>query len=158
MKWNKDRSLKCPLCKLVNDSHSHLFFECNYSKTIWEALKVKMENVRVCNTWGPIIEHYANEPCDNSIGSVLKRIGLATSVYHIWKERNTRLFTGEEIDKSSLLKIIEENIKLQLMSLTVKKSTQVMRIAQRWNVEMNYAKNRVHSNETVPYGVFGSYR
>ena len=28
----------------VNDSHGHLFFECDYSKTIWEELKVKVEN------------------------------------------------------------------------------------------------------------------
>ena len=45
--------------------------------------------------------------------------------------RNARLFTTEETDKSSLLKITEGNTKLQLMCLNVKKSAQVMRIAQR---------------------------
>ena len=80
-----------------NDSHNHLFFESEFSKKIWEKLKEKMENRWLSN---------------NSIGSVLMRIVLATVVYYIWKERNTRLFTGEEMDVQGLLKIIIENIKL----------------------------------------------
>ena len=75
---------------------------------------------------------------------------MTSSVYYIWKERNTRLFTGEVTDNASLLKIIESNIKLQLMSLTVKKSVEVMRIAKKWNVVMNFAKNKMLSSATVP--------
>ena len=41
---NNDIGMKCPLCKKVNDSHNHLFFECEYSKNIWEKLKGKMEH------------------------------------------------------------------------------------------------------------------
>ena len=89
--------MKCPLCNKENDSHNHLFFEYEYSKVIWESLKGKMENGWMSNSWVTPLEQYINEPCNNTIGSVLKRIGLATSVYHIWKERNARLFTGEKI-------------------------------------------------------------
>ena len=93
------------------------------------------------NSWETLLEQYINEPCNNTIGSVLKRNGLATSVYHIWKERNARLFTGEKIVNSALLKIIEENIKVQLMSLKVRRTSQVIKIAQKWNVVLNYTKN-----------------
>lgn len=44
MKWNNDPNMKCRLCNMVNDSHSHYFFECEYSKSIWVDLKAKMEN------------------------------------------------------------------------------------------------------------------
>ena len=141
MKWNNDFNMKCPLCNLVNDSHSHLFFECEFSKEIWSDLKAKMEINWMADSWDVVIDQFVNEPCNNSIGSVLRRIGLASVVYHIWKERNTRLFTGEKTDKKSLMKIIEGNIKLQLRCLNVKKSAQVLRVAQKWNVEMNFVKN-----------------
>ena len=75
LKWSNDQSMKCPLCKKVNDSHDHLFFECEYSKTIWIELKSKMEIAWMSNSWGVLIEQFPNEPCNNSIGSVLKRIG-----------------------------------------------------------------------------------
>jgi hypothetical protein len=85
MKWNNDPNMKCPLCKLVNDSHGHLFFECEYSKYVWVDLKAKMECSWLSNLWDVVIEQYSKGPCNNSIGSVLKRIILATVVYHIWK-------------------------------------------------------------------------
>ena len=39
MVWNKQSSLICPLCKTVNDSHEHLFFNCSYSGNIWNEVK-----------------------------------------------------------------------------------------------------------------------
>ena len=48
------------------------------------------------------------------------------------------------------MKIIEENIKIQLMCLKVKKSAQVMKTTQRWNVVMNYAENKKQTNVSVP--------
>ncbi|GJY81765.1 RNA-directed DNA polymerase, eukaryota, reverse transcriptase zinc-binding domain protein [Tanacetum coccineum] len=131
MIWNNDTNMKCTFCKTVNDSHRHLFFECDYSRGIWEDLKVKLEVGWMTNSWEKLIEQYAQGPSNNSISSVLRRIGLATAVYYIWKERNNRLFTGEAMDNMSLKKIIIESIKLQLLSLKVKKSAQVIRIAQR---------------------------
>ncbi|GJW71932.1 reverse transcriptase zinc-binding domain-containing protein [Tanacetum coccineum] len=41
MKWNKDKNLKCPLCKTCPDSHDHLFFGCDFSKKVWEGMKKK---------------------------------------------------------------------------------------------------------------------
>ena len=74
----------------------------------------------------------------NSINSVLKRMVLATTVYYIWKERNSRLFTGEMQNKEVVLKIIEEIIRLQLLGLKVKKTTNVEKVARNWLVEMQY--------------------
>nr|GEV06483.1 putative reverse transcriptase domain-containing protein [Tanacetum cinerariifolium] len=44
-KWEKYGDMKCVFCKNVPDSHDHLFFECEYSKKIWDCLKcmVKMD-------------------------------------------------------------------------------------------------------------------
>ncbi|GJV45922.1 RNA-directed DNA polymerase, eukaryota, reverse transcriptase zinc-binding domain protein [Tanacetum coccineum] len=34
-KWYPGKDWECPLCMQVEDSHIHLFFECEYSNTIW---------------------------------------------------------------------------------------------------------------------------
>nr|GEW53344.1 hypothetical protein [Tanacetum cinerariifolium] len=36
---NPNADLKCPVCKLCPDSHSHLFIECEYSRKVWCKLK-----------------------------------------------------------------------------------------------------------------------
>ncbi|GKB54209.1 reverse transcriptase domain, reverse transcriptase zinc-binding domain protein [Tanacetum coccineum] len=32
--------MKCPLCNLIRDSHSHLFFKCGISLQVWQRVKV----------------------------------------------------------------------------------------------------------------------
>lgn len=123
MRWNNDLNMKCSLCNEVQDSHNHLFFECKYSKYIWSCLKKKMRKEGLTDSWDNVIEQFANGPCNNTIDSVLARITLATAVYHIWKERNTRIFTGEELDVQVLLNIIVEKIKLPTTMLNCKKIT-----------------------------------
>ncbi|GJT39229.1 RNA-directed DNA polymerase, eukaryota, reverse transcriptase zinc-binding domain protein [Tanacetum coccineum] len=138
MAWNNNNDMKCPLCKKVNDSHNHLLFECDFSRIIWEDLKVKMEEKSLSNNWDALINQYAGSVCNNSIRSILKRIVFATAVYNIWKERNNRLFAGKVKDDKIVLKIISENVKLQLLGLKVKKTSNVERIASNWDIKLNY--------------------
>ncbi|GJV60792.1 reverse transcriptase zinc-binding domain-containing protein [Tanacetum coccineum] len=137
MVWSNDQNLKCPLCKKVNDSHNHLFFECDYAISIWTHLKMKIDKGSFSNRWDELVDQYSKSPCNNSIGSILRRIVLSTTVYHIWKERNARIFTNERMDDKTTLKFIIDNIKLQHTGMKVKNSTNVQKIAAYWNISMN---------------------
>ena len=121
MKWNSNQDMRCPLCEKVNDSHKHLFFYCEISKEVWKNLMEKLEEIGMPILWEDIIEYYSERPCNNSIGSVMRRISLATTVYYIWKERNARLFRGEKQTIEVVMKNIVESIKLQVYSLKIKK-------------------------------------
>ncbi|GKD71022.1 hypothetical protein Tco_1325112, partial [Tanacetum coccineum] len=83
----------------------------------WVELKDKMENRDMSNSWDILVDQYAGNVCNNSIGSILIRIVLSAAVYNIRKERNARLFIGEVKDDVTVLKIIIQNVKLQLSSL-----------------------------------------
>ncbi|GKC05518.1 RNA-directed DNA polymerase, eukaryota, reverse transcriptase zinc-binding domain protein, partial [Tanacetum coccineum] len=132
MKWNNSLLL-CPLCSKCNDSHNHLFFKCDFSTQIWQEMSHKMNMGLSPNNWSEIVNKVAELPCTNAIRSILRRLILATSVYYIWKERNSRLFTNNKMNAQSLLQAIEENISLQLHSLRVKDSKQVKSVAAEWN-------------------------
>nr|GEW88715.1 retrovirus-related Pol polyprotein from transposon TNT 1-94 [Tanacetum cinerariifolium] len=54
------------------------------------------------------------------------------------KERNARLFTRELVDDKTMIKMIIDNIKLQLMGLKVIRSPNVKKVAMEWNILMNY--------------------
>ena len=96
-----------------------------------------MRKFWLSDSWESLPEQYANGTCDNTIDSVLSRIVLATAVYYIWKERNTRMFTGEELDYQVIWNLIVEKIMIQLMCLKGKRSNQVVKIAKEWEVDMN---------------------
>ncbi|GJW21268.1 hypothetical protein Tco_0031890 [Tanacetum coccineum] len=71
----------------------------------------------------------ASLQCNNSIWSVVNRIILACAVYYIWKERNERIFTSVDRDVETVLQIINDQVRLQLMSLKMKKSIQTVKVA-----------------------------
>ncbi|GJX19091.1 hypothetical protein Tco_0221768 [Tanacetum coccineum] len=41
MKWQHGVNLQFPLCLNYEDSHNHLFFQCNYATKVWDRIKVK---------------------------------------------------------------------------------------------------------------------
>ncbi|GKF36805.1 reverse transcriptase zinc-binding domain-containing protein [Tanacetum coccineum] len=109
MKWSPN-ILLCPLCNKMNDSHDNLFFKCDFSKSIWDKLKNKMNMNNILNDWRRLIDKAAECPCNNAIRSVLRRIILATTVYYIWKERNLRIFTNDKIQAMMVFEKITECI------------------------------------------------
>ncbi|GKE35893.1 RNA-directed DNA polymerase, eukaryota, reverse transcriptase zinc-binding domain protein, partial [Tanacetum coccineum] len=127
MAWNKNVQLICPLCNSENDSHDHLFFNCDYSKDVWRQIKSKLKEPNWNSNWENVIEAIVNYGCRNTIKSIIQRISIATAIYYIWNERNKRIFTQEQRNSQCLFNGIEENIKLQLLNLKVKKSLAVMK-------------------------------
>lgn len=70
----------------------------------------------------------------NSIWNIIRRLTLPAAVYHLWQERNCRLFQNVERNADVLVNIVVETIRSKLMSLTVKKSTAVDHVSAKWDV------------------------
>ncbi|GKB04035.1 RNA-directed DNA polymerase, eukaryota, reverse transcriptase zinc-binding domain protein [Tanacetum coccineum] len=69
--WNLNNNMKCSMCNKTNDSHSHLFFECEYSNKIWKDLSGGMKVNNMANSWNAIDDFYVSSPCNNSIWSIM---------------------------------------------------------------------------------------
>ncbi|GJY58938.1 RNA-directed DNA polymerase, eukaryota, reverse transcriptase zinc-binding domain protein [Tanacetum coccineum] len=95
MIWRSNDDLKCALCNKCPDSHNHLFFTCEFSNGIWNAL-LGMLNVRLSDCWDQIISEIKSLPADKNIWSIVRRLMCSAAVYYIWQERNDRLFRNEK--------------------------------------------------------------
>ena len=83
--------MKFPLFNKVEDSDSHLFFECVYAAGVW----VKMQdlcNLNGLNSLDESIDVLSKLPCKKNIWSIVRRLAIADIFYHIWFERNQRHF------------------------------------------------------------------
>ncbi|GKD53167.1 hypothetical protein Tco_1286554 [Tanacetum coccineum] len=101
-------------------------------------LKKRITTTDIPDEWDQTVQEMGNFQSTKSIWNILKGIGIATCVYYIWKERNDRIFTQEKKPYSQVLQSINKNIKLQLMSLTIKKSTNSIRVVELWEVKFNF--------------------
>jgi hypothetical protein len=85
----------CILCGINMESHEHLFFECNFTGTVWRAINIKAKLHWPCIPWQQLLQwasvHYQQR---NNIISIIARLLLSTSVYILWHERNNRIFSN----------------------------------------------------------------
>ncbi|GKC67988.1 hypothetical protein Tco_1100586 [Tanacetum coccineum] len=61
----------------------------------------------------------------STIWQVIDKLIISSSVYHIWNERNKRIFQNCNRTVEELVMIITRNIEEMMMSLRVKKSKAV---------------------------------
>ncbi|GJW65681.1 RNA-directed DNA polymerase, eukaryota, reverse transcriptase zinc-binding domain protein [Tanacetum coccineum] len=87
--WYPGKQMSCGLCKKVMDSHNHLFF--NY-----------------------IVGYIEGIHGVNKIWNVVRSLAIAATMYHIWTERNNRLFQNIERDGKCVMNAIIDDVRLKL--------------------------------------------
>lgn len=110
-KWNNGVALECSLCSTTFDSVQHLFFQCQFTCIIWDSIKELVCLEKTNHNWHEILQDIQNKPLNNSIRSVLGRLGLATCVYNIWRERNLRLFQGSKRTVDEVIQNIKDDLR-----------------------------------------------
>ncbi|GKB46083.1 reverse transcriptase zinc-binding domain-containing protein [Tanacetum coccineum] len=118
-RWYPSKTFSCALCDKCPDSHEHLFFKCEFSKTLWQAMVQKM-NCNLPNKCSLLIPSMISLGFSNSIGTITIRLLIGAIVYQIWQERITRILQDKKKTQDVICQQIMEGIRLKLMSLTVK--------------------------------------
>ena len=93
--------------------------------------------------WNDIVNEFACQPNGNSIGSIIRTLCLAASVYLIWQERNSRIFRSEYRDWEELFKVGCETVKVRLLSLKMKPSDAVFKAHVDWDVDFKIMTNGI---------------
>ncbi|GKA16833.1 hypothetical protein Tco_0696670 [Tanacetum coccineum] len=78
----------------------------------------------------------ASFPCKNSIWSVVRRLCIADAMYHLWQERNTRLFQKKERSSKVLVKCIMDSVKSRLLTLKVRSSSAIKEVEEKWEIQL----------------------
>ncbi|XP_020254213.1 uncharacterized protein LOC109831293 [Asparagus officinalis] len=102
---------KCKLCTgPCLESRDHLFFECSFSKEVWnQIMDWLLFKWRSCS-WNSIINWYCTNLRKKGIKQNIKRAALSATIYHIWYERNMRMFQQLFKSEESLVKRIKVDI------------------------------------------------
>ena len=129
-KWGNYNMNVCALCLNEEESHKHLFFNCPFSKDVWDKLKSMMNVQILSNDWNEIIKEMADKPCNNSIWSIVRRLCIAAAVYGIWKERNSRIFRNESCNGDTVFGKTCDHVRNRLLSLKAKHTSAICQVEQ----------------------------
>nr|GEU36022.1 hypothetical protein [Tanacetum cinerariifolium] len=126
-------SMHCSLCDGQPDSHEHLFFDCGFSKQVWE-VKSLAGLPNVIGSILIIVDLLIPFAKQRSARSVVANLVVAACSYYIWQERNLRLFMNQKRSHSQVTDCIKSSIRLKLLSCTFKKSKDALLFKRLWNL------------------------
>ncbi|KAG7549908.1 Reverse transcriptase zinc-binding domain [Arabidopsis thaliana x Arabidopsis arenosa] len=114
--WGMNIPADCVLCSNGVESHEHLFFDCSYASEIWGYLAAKLlpnppSTISAASSW--ILLHRL--PHHAKVTAILKLL-LQSVVYHLWKERNSRIFAASATSSSALRLAIDRSMRNRLLS------------------------------------------
>nr|GEZ71967.1 hypothetical protein [Tanacetum cinerariifolium] len=79
-KWYPGRMDLCAFCEECPDSHEQLFFKCKYAEKVWKEIKKRYFD-SLSDNWGEIVNQMSCLPCNRSIVSVVRRVGISASIF-----------------------------------------------------------------------------
>ncbi|XP_071700004.1 uncharacterized protein [Rutidosis leptorrhynchoides] len=117
--------LTCVLCNEIMDSHDHLFFKCGFSEKVWRKV-LGLIRVDVGGyDWKRCRDAIASAARGRGVNWIVAKLCFGACVYHIWQERNSRLFKRGKMSEEQLFESIRSNIRLKLMVTSFKNSRNV---------------------------------
>lgn len=106
-RWGIAIDAECVLCSQHEESLQHLFFDCSFSKQIWNAVLGKFMIQRGARQWDVELIWACDHCNGKSFRAMLFKLFLAAASYYIWLERNARIFGACFKDSSMVLAIVE---------------------------------------------------
>ncbi|XP_009779248.1 uncharacterized protein LOC107791302 [Nicotiana tabacum] len=103
-RWGVTNELLCPMCKVEEESLEHMFFKCSFTAAIWSKVLQWMGITRQTMEWSQEIEWTCSNAKSRSTNSEIYRIALASCVYHVWQERNHKIFQHKQKQAGLLIK------------------------------------------------------
>ncbi|KAK4384351.1 putative ribonuclease H protein [Sesamum angolense] len=107
------------LCCREMETHEHLFFRSSYSRQCIRALKNAVRFSWPNRAWGVDITWASRRWNGRHIVKAAYRALLAPIVYHIWQERNRRVFQHIERPSSTIARIAVDEIRQKLQCTVV---------------------------------------
>ncbi|XP_071698661.1 uncharacterized protein [Rutidosis leptorrhynchoides] len=123
---NPSIPLLCPLCKLVPDSHDHLFFYYVFSRDVWSRVKSNMNIPFIYDGWKDMVALISPFSKRNLSRFIVVKHLFASSIYVIWQERNKRFFKRGSRTVDQVYHAVYSTVRPKLISLKWKYSATVL--------------------------------
>ncbi|XP_020263024.1 uncharacterized protein LOC109839002 [Asparagus officinalis] len=114
-------AVECVLCSGGIESRDHLFFQCSFSAYIWNLCKLKLQlDATVINDIRTEALDIQSKFKRKDRTYKLSRMVLSAAVWHIWQERNRRIFHATQLHKLMVFRRLYEDINVLLRTCTWK--------------------------------------
>ncbi|XP_071739002.1 uncharacterized protein [Rutidosis leptorrhynchoides] len=129
-KWYPNEQFECSFCGNQEDSHSHLFFRCDFTSQVWNKVKRMLVYKGLNNGLLHIVQDMAKYTAIKDIRNILNKVAIGVVVYYIWMERNRRIFRKVKKSVNEVSDDVKDFIRVKMTSLKVKDTKNVQKVAE----------------------------
>lgn len=108
--WNQGINGSCVLCQQQLETRDHLFFRCTYSSSLWSRLMHQLMGTQYTEEWSNIILFMSQSQLSRT-QMFFARYVFQTTLYMLWRERNSRRYGEKTRPHEILFKIIDRQVK-----------------------------------------------
>ncbi|KAE8710260.1 hypothetical protein F3Y22_tig00110325pilonHSYRG00092 [Hibiscus syriacus] len=120
----KDRMIQMGMaidgaCKLygnASESRDHIFLECSFAVSIWNAILARCRVHIVVQGWEQEPRWTCKYVESKSLLTLILKIAWNAFIYYIWEERNYRIFRGINSDYEGICADIREVVRTKLLT------------------------------------------
>ncbi|KAL0297831.1 UNVERIFIED_CONTAM: putative mitochondrial protein [Sesamum calycinum] len=124
----------CVFCGREVETHEHLFFRCSYSRRCVRDLKATVRFSWPNRAWRMDITWATKRWKGRHIVQAAYRALLSAIVYHIWRERNQRVFQHSERPSSTIARIAVAEIRQKILSIDLPDSISTRGLYRLWRI------------------------
>ncbi|KAK4383825.1 hypothetical protein Sango_3115600 [Sesamum angolense] len=124
----------CVFCGREVETHDHLFFRCSYSRRCIRDLKATVRFSWPNRAWRVDITWATKRWKGKHIVQAAYRALLSAIVYHIWRERNQRVFPHSERLSSTIARIAVTEIRQKILSIDLPDSVSTRGLYRMWRI------------------------
>ncbi|KAL0373438.1 UNVERIFIED_CONTAM: hypothetical protein Sradi_3259500 [Sesamum radiatum] len=125
---------ECVLCHHEMETHDHLFFKCIYSRQCLYGLKRAVRFYWRNHSWVSDVIWAARKWRGKHYVNAAFRALLASILYHIWQERNRRVFQGIERPSSSVVHAAVDEIRQRIVTVDLPNSVSKRGLYRLWRI------------------------
>nr|XP_043615878.1 uncharacterized protein LOC122587778 [Erigeron canadensis] len=105
-----------------------------WHKVVWSQVRHLAQMHQISGKWEDICCWLLPRANSNSAKSVIGKLLVVATAYFIWQEWNRRLFSNDIRKIEQIRDIVAANVRLKLVTLRFKNSSQVGRFVEAWNL------------------------
>ena len=116
LRWGLSVDPLCVFCRQGSEDREHLYFRCGFTRRIWQYVMKRAYGPHWILAWDDIVIWLRDRCGLNSLLSLVVKLGFGSTVFHIWMERNRRLFDGVVRTEENICQSILFDIKFGVYS------------------------------------------
>ena len=137
LKWGLINSMSCVFYLASVKDRNHLFFGCQFTAGIW------LRIIRLCGNFN-MPRNWENEflwvisTKGKSFYSITTRIAWGATIYHLWRQRNSRIHENIFSPTDAIFHLICNDIRLRVSGIQKVDDNHANRsMCERWSFPLN---------------------